>query len=214
MSKKPHAKKNNVNLNLPVSPEYVEKFTKLSTGQTVTLQDDKSDAKAQLSIRATNDSVYYVRPDGELIPEIPKQKKADFLIFCTESQQANFIEMKGRNINTSQKDSPYAQILGTLDYFSKTEGLKKLVDPAVDKHAFIVSPLKQKVPSGIDKAERTLILRLASGSTRGYKVREYLHYVRYIPNTKYSDKNGHIICSSIAPLTFPYKKPNKDNEGN
>ena len=191
---------------LPISPEYASKFQELKTGEQLMLRDNESAAKARVQIRAKECDVYYARPDGEIIPEVRGVRRADYVIYCCSKHQVSFIEMKGQNIQLSEDKSPHAQILSTLEYFSNDEGLKNLVSSRVEKHAFIVSALRQRIPSGISISERKLLYRLGAGNQKSDDAREYLHYVRYIQKGRYSDKDGHIVCSSEKPLEFPYEQ--------
>lgn len=188
--------------NLPVSPEYTSKFHELPSGRKITLKDDISDSEARVVVRASEATVFYARPDGEIIPQSDGQKKADYVIYCGGSAvQVSFIEMKGRNLTSD----PYKQILMTLEYFITTKGLQKLVLPGVEKHAFIVSALKQRIPSGLSISERKLLQKLREGIKSEYRAGDFLHYVRYSPNCRYSNNEGRIICSADEPLEFPYK---------
>ena len=191
---------------LPISPKYVSKFREIKAGEQLMLREKKSDAQARVQIRAKENDVYYARPDGEIIPEVQGVRRADYVIYCCGSkQQVSFVEMKGQNIQVSEDKSPCTQILATLEYFSNDEGLKKLVSSRVEKHAFIVSALRQRVPSGISITERKLLRRLGAGSYKD-NAREYLHYVKYEQKGRYSDKDSRIICSYENPLEFPYEK--------
>lgn len=176
-------------------------FKKRKKGFSETLRDDKSDKKTSIPIRY-NEDAYLTRPDGELIGNIKQQKKCDFMIYFEMSRQVDFLELKGSNI--SQKEySPYDQIMQTIDFLNRDKDLANIACCGI-KHAFIVSPEKQKIPKGINSKERALWKKLAAGMKTE---EELVHYVRVVPkvlNPSKASQNGrNIVCSSSIPVELP-----------
>ena len=191
---------------IPVSDKYKACFHSVKQGERITFCDERSEVNSKITITAKEAGVYYSSPEQEIIPQEKNQKKSDYVIFCcTEIGQINFIELKGQNIDKSGDRDPFMQILDTIEYFSKTEGLKTLVSANVEKHVFIVSPMRQKIPMGSSISERKLLRKLISQHKASLNIK-VLHYVKFVPKGKYSDNDNRIICSSNEPLEFPYRK--------
>ena len=190
-----------------IPAECAKIFKELHNGETIMLKDDRSSAGARVQIKASVSVIYYMSPEKDIIPEQIGQKKADYVIYCDcRIRQISFIELKGQNISNSSNRSPFAQILSTIEYFSKDEYLKQLLSQNIEKHAFIVSSEKQRIPSGMSIAERQLLYKLGTSCKKNFNVSSFLHYVKFFPKGKYSDNAGRIICSSDDPLEFPYIK--------
>lgn len=189
-------------LGLPVSEEYARNFFVLENGKKLILKDECSEANSSLPIIALTRLFYAKSDNSEFITDSTGQKKADYIIFChADIIQVGFIELKGSNIS----GEPFQQIVCTIDFLKKTEGLKELVSSKVEKHAFIVSPFRQKIPKGLYSYERTLLKKLGTKQNVEQNAK-FLHYVTVIHGKKYSDKQQRIIYSSDYPLEFPYKE--------
>ena len=183
-------------------------FELLEMGKTRILADCKSEKHSFVPIRTTDTECYAAEPDGVLIPQIEGQNKCDFLVYCKNSPQTCFFELKGANISTKTGYNPYDQIIGTINYLKRIENLKEIVNPSTEKHAFIVSPGRQKIPSGVETKERQLWQALFHSSCLPKSIRpkisDLIHYVKVTSSERYSNKNGHIICSSKSPVELPF----------
>ncbi|MGN0485507.1 MAG: hypothetical protein ACI4HI_18365 [Lachnospiraceae bacterium] len=206
MSKKNKANDKKMNSPKPLSfGKYSDAFELLRNGETSVLKDDKSEKKANIPVKATEDNVYVTEPDGKLIPSTPNQRKCDFLIYSQKSLQTCFFEFKGKNINKKEDDNPYQQIIDTIDFLQKENDLNDLVNRKVEKHAFIVSPGNQKIPKGVDTLERILCQKIIKTEGKKAGISERIHYVKVTPSDKYSNKKNRIICSSRSPMPIPFK---------
>ena len=136
--------------------KYTDNFECLKNGEKRTLKDSKSDKNSIMPIEVCDEEVYLTEPDGKLIPNIQDQQKCDFLIYCQKVLQTCFIELKGANISVKEGYNPYDQIIDTIKFLKKDDDLKMIVANNVEKHAFIVSPGRQKIPKGIETKERAL----------------------------------------------------------
>lgn len=85
------------------------------------------------------------------------------------------------------------------------EELKGLVNAGIEKHAFIVSPGRQKIPKGIELKERQLWQKLIQYGASKTKMSELVHYVKVTKTDRYSNKNNQIICSPKSPIKIPFK---------
>lgn len=187
---------------------YNTMFQLLDQGKTIILTDKKSDRHSSVPIYVSDTDVYAAEPDGHLIPPADGQHKCDYLIYSKNIPQSCFIELKGANISIKNNYNPYDQIISTINYLKTNASLNHLVEPAVEKHAFIVSPGHQKIPKGVDSKERQL-WKFLVGQCSYYqtirpKISHIVHYVKATRSDHYSDKDGQIICSPKAPLTFPF----------
>lgn len=183
--------------------KYNDLFEHLNIGEKKMLKDPKSDKNSFMPVKVVDEQVFLTEPDGKLIPNIQGQRKCDFLIYCQSKSQSCFIELKGKNISVKEEDNPYDQISDTVDYLNKEEQLKGLVDHGVEKHAFIVSPGRQKLPKGIESRERFLWQKLIQNGENKKKIADLIHYVKVTKSDRYSD-NGQIICSHRAPIEMPF----------
>ena len=91
-----------------------------------------------------------------MIPQIEGQQKYDYLLYCSKQLQVCYIELKGKNISTKQKYNAYDQIIDTRKYLKSLPQYKNLFTQDTESHAFIVSPMQQKIPKGIELRERAL----------------------------------------------------------
>lgn len=73
-----------------------------------------------------------------------------------------------------------------------------------EKHAFIVSPGRQKIPKGIETKERALWQYLIQNGNNKRKILELIHYVKVTKSDRYSNNNEQIICSPKAPVQLPF----------
>lgn len=128
--------------------KYTEKFESLPKGEKRALKDSRSDKNSYIPIEICDEGVYLTEPDGQLIPRIPSQQKCDFLIHCQKVSQTCFVELKGENISVKSDYNPYDQIIDTVKFLRNEEKLKGIVAGNIEKHAFIVSPGRQKIPKG------------------------------------------------------------------
>lgn len=187
---------------------YNTKFRYLDQERTIILEDAKSSQHSSIPIYVTDTEVYAAEPDGKLIPPLDGQRKCDYLIYSKNIPQSCFIELKGANISTKNNYNPYDQIISTIHYLKNDKSLKDLVIPTTEKHAFIVSPGRQKIPKGVDTKERQLwkilIEQCCLYQNIRPKVSDIVHYVKATPSERYSDKDGQIICSPKAPIKFPF----------
>lgn len=190
--------------------KYTEKFECLKKGEKRTLRDLKSDKNSIMPIEICDEEVYLTEPDGKLIPNIPNQQKCDFLIYCQKVLQTCFIELKGENISAKDGYNPYDQIIGTIKFVRSDDELKEVVAGNIEKHAFIVSPGRQKIPKGIETKERALWQQLIQNGTQKRKILELIHYVKVTKSDRYSNTEQ-IICSPKSPVPLPFQnqKPNK-----
>lgn len=136
--------------------KYTAYFEKLENGKKVNLKDLKSDQNAFMPIEVCDEKVYMTEPDGKLIQNIDNQQKCDFMIYCQNLPQTCFIELKGANISNKKDYNPYDQIIDTIKFIRQQEELKELVSANTERHAFIVSNGRQKIPKGIETKERAL----------------------------------------------------------
>lgn len=150
---------------------------------------------------ANDESIYVTEPDGRLIPDHVNQKKCDFLIYCANKPQTCFVELKGENISGKDAYNPYGQIIDTMEFLKKEEKLNGLLN--AEKHAFIVSPGRQKIPKGIETKERQLWQKLVQSGVAKAKISDLVHYVKVTKTDKFSNKEQ-IICSPKSPLPMPY----------
>lgn len=172
---------------------YSSCFRKLEPSKTNVLEDSLSKAHSKVYIKAREEGVFCAKPDGELIPIRNGQKKCDYLIYSCNRPQLCFIELKGNNVSQACR-----QIIDSINYLSNDAGLRTLFSNDPELHAFVVSWEKQRIPKDIDSATRQLWKKI--------KNQENFHYVKVLPNAKYSDDKGRIICSSNYPILIPYEK--------
>ena len=204
MSKKNKLKPADTRCTLPFG-EYNDDFELLRKGDKKNLKDVKSDKNSFMPIEVNDENVYLTEPDGKLISDIQNQHKCDFLLYCQNKPQTCFIELKGENISAKKGYNPYSQIIDTINYFQKEEKLKCLVGAKMEKHAFIVSPGRQKLPKGIETKERQLWQKLVQAGGTKSKITDLVHYVKVTKSDRFSD-NGQIICSPKSPVPVPYTK--------
>lgn len=184
--------------------KYTEKFESLPKGEKRALKDSRSDKNSYIPIEICDEGVYLTEPDGQLIPRIPSQQKCDFLIHCQKVSQTCFVELKGENISVKSDYNPYDQIIDTVKFLRNEEELKGIVAGNIEKHAFIVSPGRQKIPKGIETKERALWQYLIQNGNNKRKILELIHYVKVTKSDRYSNNNGQIIYSPKAPVQLPF----------
>ena len=184
--------------------KYTDNFECLKNGEKRTLKDSKSDKNSIMPIEVCDEEVYLTEPDGKLIPNIQDQQKCDFLIYCQKVLQTCFIELKGANISVKEGYNPYDQIIDTIKFLKKDDDLKVIVANNIEKHAFIVSPGRQKIPKGIETKERALGQQLIQSGDNKRKILELIHYVKVTKSDRYSN-NGQIICSPKSPVQIPFQ---------
>lgn len=204
MGKKGKIKKKDLDLSrtLPFGT-YNEVFECVKAGEKRNLRDAKSDKNSFMPIQAIAEEIYITEPDGKLIPNIKNQHKCDFLIYCQANPQTCFIELKGENISNKEEYNPYNQIMDTIRFLKDEEELEELVDANIEKHAFIVSPGRQKIPKGIETKERLLWKMLAQRGMEKRKISDLVHYVKVTKTDRYSN-NTQIICSPQSPVKMPF----------
>lgn len=185
--------------------DHHEKFDILQIGTKRHLKDKKSAKSSYIPIEVCDDKIYLSEPDGKLIPDTQGQHKCDFLLHCVNVPQTCFVELKGANISSASKYNPYDQIIDTVEFLKNEEILKKLVDGKVKKHAFIVSPGRQKIPKGIETKERQLWQVLQQNSQEKTTIEQLIHYVKVTPTDRYSNSKGQIVCSPSSPVKIPFK---------
>jgi hypothetical protein len=183
--------------------KYNELFEHLKVGEKRNLRDTKSDKNSSMPIEVIDEHVYMTEPDGKLIPNIQNQHKCDFLIYCRTALQTCFVELKGENITVKEDYNPYDQIMDTIKYLKDEDELKELVGINIEKHAFIVSPGRQKIPKGIESKERLLWQKLVQGGMEKRKIADLVHYVKVTKTDRYSN-NVQIICSPKSPIKIPF----------
>lgn len=164
---------------------------------------NKSDKNSYMPIEAADEMVYVTEPNGKLIPDIQNQHKCDFLIYCQTNPQTCFVELKGENITVKKGYSPYDQIMDTINFLKSKEALKELIGTNVEKHAFIVSPGRQKLPRGIETKERMLWQKLVKRGTEKREISDLIHYVKVTKTDRYSNTTQ-IICSPKFPVKMPF----------
>lgn len=204
MSKKSKLKTTDAQCTLPFG-KYNESFILLKSGEKKNLKDEKSDKNSFMPIKVNDEKVYLAEPDGKLIPNIQNQRKCDFLIYCQNKPQTCFIELKGENISVKNSYNPYSQIIDTINYLQKDEELRCLVNSKIERHAFIVSPGRQKLPKGIETKERQLWQKLVQFGGEKSKISDLVHYVKVTESDRFSNKEQ-IICSPKSPVPLPYNK--------
>ena len=202
MGKRIDKKENNVKENL--FGTYHEMFEILGLGMKKNLKDKKSDKGSFVPIEICDDGIYLSEPDGKLIPDEPGQHKCDFLLYCANLPQTCFMELKGANISSKNRYNPYDQIMDTVRFLQKDETLRNLVNNDVEKHAFIVSPGRQKIPKGIETKERQLWQLMAQNGKDKKKIYDLIHYVKVTKIDRYSN-NDQIVCSPKSPIKIPFK---------
>lgn len=183
---------------------YDKQFECLKAGEKRTLKDEKSECNSYIPVQAKEETVYIAKPDGDLIPDDLEQQKCDYVVYCPLRPQTCFIELKGENIEIKTKHNPFDQILDTICYMQRDSGLKKLVQGNVEKHAFIVSPGRQKIPKGVETKERQLWQKLVQPQNRK-GISELIHYVKVTKNDRYSSHKQQIVCSVKAPVEIPFE---------
>lgn len=166
----------------------------IKAGENKTLEDDRSEVKAKIYIKAKDD-LLAVHVDHALIGE--GTKKCDFMIVGQNSQKTHMVELKGANI-----DEAFRQITLTVDYLKKEDGLKNVVQSREVLDAYIASPERQKVPNIPSSEEKELARKLASGNkNRPKDLFSLIHFVKVVKKQKRVAENGRqIIISSRAPL--------------
>lgn len=184
--------------------KYNKFFKGLKKGETKILRDTQSEKNTFIPVKVADDNVYVTEPDGKLIPNIQGQQKCDFLLYCQDKPQTCFVELKGANISAKEKYNPYDQIMDTIKFLQKEDELKCLVDSNTEKHAFIVSPGRQKIPKGVETKERQLWQKLLQHGMN-VKPSDVVHYVK-VTNTERYSNNGQIICSPKSPVVIPFNK--------
>lgn len=183
--------------------KYNDSFELLKLAETRSLKDTKSEKNSFMPISINDENVYITEPDGKLIPNIQGQQKCDYLIYCQNLPQTSFIELKGENISIKDGYNPYDQIGDTIQYLKREKELKSLVNTNVEKHAFIVSPGRQKLPKGVETKERQLWQKLMQPQ-RISKISDLIHYVKVTKSDRYSNNNNQIICSPKSPVSIPF----------
>lgn len=167
-------------------------FCKLVKGEKKTLQDDKT----KLYLQAEND-LYIIKIDNGIIKNTKDGiKKCDYLSYSSDNH-SNFIELKGANIKNA-----YTQIEHTILNLKNTEYEKYINNKYVQ--AFIVSPVRKKIPKGVDKYERNLSKILAKLSKeKNININSLIKYIIVKPNLpKLRVNDNTIYCSGTAPLTI------------
>jgi len=180
--------------------KYQDKFEILKPGTRKVLKDKESEKGSSLPVEVCGENVYLSEPDGKLIPNVHKQHKCDFLLYSASARQTCFVELKGANISKKSGYNPYDQIIDTIRFFQKESVLKTLVDGKTEKHAFIVSPGRQKIPKGIETKERQLWQFLVQDGRKS-KIYDVLHYVKVTKSDRYSN-HDQIICSPQSPVKY------------
>lgn len=204
MSKKEKSKSNCKNcFNTPPFGKYNKWFEALEKNCIRNLRDTKSDKNTAMPIKAAEKMIYIAEPDGKLIPHIQNQKKCDFLIYCPDRSQTCFIELKGANISIKDNYNPYNQIIDTIQFLQSKNELTCLVNQKTEKHAFIVSPERQKFPRGIESKGRQLWQKLVQKGMKKYGISDLIHYVKVTKSDRYSN-NKQIICSPKSPVPIPF----------
>lgn len=85
----------------------------------------------------------------------------------------------------------------------KEEELNGLVKKNIEKHAFIVSPGRQKLPKGVELKERQLWKKLVQVGNKS-QITDLVHYVKVTKSDRYSN-NNQIVCSAKSPVIIPFK---------
>lgn len=94
--------------------------------------------------------------------------------------------------------------MDTVRFLQKDEILRNLVNSDVEKHAFIVSPGRQKIPKGIETKERQLWQLMVQNGKEKKKIYDLIHYVKVTKTDRYSN-NDQIVCSPKSPIKIPFK---------
>lgn len=183
--------------------KYNALFEPLRMQELRNLKDKKSGRNTFVPIRVNDKNVYMTEPDGKLIPDIQGQQKCDYLLYCQNQPQTCFVELKGENISVKKNYNPYNQIIDTINFLQKESELKHLVSSTTEKHAFIVSPGRQKIPKGVDTNERQLWQKLMQTGKK-VKPSEVVHYVKVTKSDRYSN-NNQIVCSPKSPIMIPFE---------
>lgn len=184
--------------------KYSECFEFLQKEETRNLTDTESSKNSFMPIKVNDEMVFLTEPDGKLIPDMDRQQKCDFLLYCKNKPQVCFIELKGETIPVKKDYNPFDQIMDTIYFLQTKEELKGLVDKTVEKHAFIVSPGRQKIPKGIESKERQLWQKLAQAGAKKSKISDLVHFVKATKSDRYSNKSQ-IICSPGSPVPIPFQ---------
>lgn len=119
-----------------------------------------------------------------------------------KSDKNSFMPIK---VNDENSYNPYSQIIDTINYLQKDEELRCLVSSKIERHAFIVSPGRQKLPKGIETKERQLWQKLVQFRGEKSKISDLVHYVKVTKSDRFSNKEQ-IICSPKSPVPLPYNK--------
>ena len=175
--------------------KYKDYFHLLSSGKRTTLHDEQT----KLYILAEND-LYWVEVDRGIIQNIASGiKKCDFLCYVETERVSHLIELKGEYTQAAPK-----QISETIKNIKNDSCISFLVQDVQLLDAYIVSPGRQEVPRGVDEIKRKITRELAKHCTKPVtNIDSLLKFVKVVPKQKkLVEKNGHIICSNDAPITF------------
>lgn len=165
-------------------------------GETKTLIDKVSEAKAKMYIKA-EDNLRVVDIDHGLMEEEKTKKKCDYMVLGINSGKTHMVELKGSNI-----DEAFEQISGTIDYLYAHQESKDYVVSRKILDAYVVSPRRQKIPNISSPEEKELVKKLARGNIKKPKnMFDLLHFVKVVKGQKKVMKSGRqYIISGRAPL--------------
>lgn len=156
-----------------------------------------SDAQTKLFVRFQN-TIYAVVVDRGIVKDIrPNIRKCDFLCYNDLDKITHLIELKGAKINEALE-----QILKSVDNISEIQELSFLVQGLQKLDAYIVSPIRQEIPNGINDKRRMLARKLAARSnTKFQDITSLVKFVKVLPKqAAVSDDGTHVLISNQAPL--------------
>lgn len=170
-------------------------FSLKNSGERATLVDQQT----RLVIEAAS-QMYIVKVDGGIIQDVSHGiKKSDYLTAGLKNKYTHLIELKGTVV-----EAAYTQLQETLKNIVSETSYAELVTQREYLDAYIVSPIAQSIPRGINKKEAALAKALAQRSNKKSKnIFDHIHYVKIVPNARQvTEKNNRIICSGKAPLVL------------
>lgn len=162
-------------------------FTACLAKKTFTIKD----AQTKLYLYPQN-NMNLVKVDKGVI--IDKSKKCDYLTYSNSC--SNFIELKGTVIAKA-----YEQIESTITYLQGNDTYNKLLDNEKVK-AIIASPIRQKIPQGVESKKRSLAKKIANlNQTKVENIYSFITHIIVKPKIKKVITHGEIVyCSEKAPF--------------
>lgn len=155
------------------------------------------DSGTKLYIRAIHDLTVIKVDDGIVITKDEGFKKCDFLCEVRSKKCVHLFELK-----RGKMDDAFLQLERTPQAIQEHSDYKNILDGLDRLDAYIVSPLKQRVPDNLDERQRKLCKKLATYCNAPVgNIMNLLKLVKVDPLCKrLMEKEGRIICSHRYPL--------------